>query len=132
MLISVSCHCTAGDDLNGLLNGHNLVCAQLLPGFKVGCFLLTCCGQVCQVFHISIPRCGGVFQIACGVSLGLQLCRFSLSLLISVLRCLCDLCLQVLHEHVVGMLAVHLFLLQSGALIYELIQQFLQHLDHTT
>merc|ERR1719375_81965 len=129
VLVSIARDGTGRNDFDGFLNCDDLISSQLLPRLKVRRLLLTCGGKVCQILCICIPCSSGIFQISFRVSLGLQLGCLCLSLLITILGGLSNLSIQILHQHVVSMLGVHLFLLQCGALINEFIEQFLEHLN---
>mmetsp|Transcript_73049 Transcript_73049/g.205763 ORF Transcript_73049/g.205763 Transcript_73049/m.205763 type:complete len:227 (+) Transcript_73049:152-832(+) len=129
--VGVAGHGPAGDDLHGLGDGLDLLSAELLPGLEVRSLLLACRGQVGKVLLIRLLGRGGVREVTLGVGLGLQLLRLDLGLLLAVLRGLIDLRREVLHQHVVGVLGVHLLLLQGRALIDELVEELLEHLDDT-
>mmetsp|Transcript_92272 Transcript_92272/g.266310 ORF Transcript_92272/g.266310 Transcript_92272/m.266310 type:complete len:462 (+) Transcript_92272:768-2153(+) len=129
VLLRVALHRIAGQDLDGLLDRLDFLRTQLLPRLEVRCLLLASRHQVGKVLLIRLLGRRRVAQVALGVRLGLQLLRLRLRLLATVRRRLLDLRRQVLHQHVEGMLAVHLGLLQGSALVHELVVELLQHLD---
>ena len=82
--------------------------------------------------HEHVVRELGVLQITLSISLGLKSLSFELGLFVAVLCGLGNLGLEVLHEHVARVLGIHVLLFPGELLSGELIQQLLEHLNHTT
>mmetsp|Transcript_64451 Transcript_64451/g.153830 ORF Transcript_64451/g.153830 Transcript_64451/m.153830 type:complete len:241 (-) Transcript_64451:631-1353(-) len=129
VLLGVACHIFTHQNLCGFLQCLQLVCPDLLIlVVLLGRGIALCCGGGQGLLILSFRCCGHgpVFFGLCMVSktgvLGLRL--------------LCDSCLcvglvvsELLKQHLVVVLRVHLSLLQSKELILKLELQFLEHVD---
>jgi len=84
MLVCIATDRTTGNDLNGLLNRFNLLCAKLLTGLKVRSLLFTRGSEVIKILLVCIAGAGCVFKVSFCISLGLESFRFECGLLIPV------------------------------------------------
>ena len=66
------------------------------------------------------------------ISVELENLSLEFGLLITVSGGLCDLRIEILNKHVIGMLGIHFLLLQTGSLLNESIKELLEQLNNTT
>merc|ERR550537_1349590 len=118
----------AGDDLDRLLDGLELLRPQLLALLEVRALLLAPGNGVVQVLLVFVAGCRGVLQLTFrgrGVLLALGL---PLGLAAELFLQLLDRVLKLLHQHLVRVLRVHLLLLEVVAHVLELGLELLEHL----
>jgi hypothetical protein len=100
--------CRARDDLDRLLNCLDVFRPELLPGREIRCLSRAQGGEIVEVLLVSIPRGGGVLQVALRLRLVLQLLGPRFCLVIHVLRRLLNLRLEILDQHREGVQGVRL------------------------
>merc|ERR550514_2227642 len=129
VLVGVAGNRTGGQDLDRLVDGGQLVRAELLALLEIRGLLRALRNQVVEVGLVSVAGGRRVREVALVLRCLLELRRLLLSLRLAVLGRRLDLRRQVLDQHLVRVASVALLLLEIRALILELVLQLLEHVN---
>merc|ERR1719364_129351 len=130
VLVSVARHGAGAQDLDRLVDGRELIRAELLAGFEVRRLLGALRHEVVEVNLVRIAGGRRVRKVALVLRGLLELRRLLLGLRLPVLGRRLDLRRQVLDQHLVRMASVALLLLEIRALILELVLELLEHVNN--
>merc|ERR1719506_2917602 len=129
VLVGVAGDRAGRQDLDRLVDGRELIRAELLAGLEVPGLLRALRHEVVEVGLVRIAGGRRVREVALVLRGLLELRRLLLGLRLPVLGRRLDLRRQVLDQHLVRMASVALLLLEIRALILELVLELLEHVD---
>merc|ERR1719506_3651968 len=129
VLVGVAGNRTGRQDLDRLVDGGQLIRAELLALLEIRGLLRALRNEVVEVGLVRIAGRRRVRKVALVLSGLLELRRLLLRLGLAVLGRRLDLRRQVLDQHLVRVASVALLLLKVRALILELVLQLLEHVN---
>mmetsp|Transcript_76159 Transcript_76159/g.168228 ORF Transcript_76159/g.168228 Transcript_76159/m.168228 type:complete len:558 (-) Transcript_76159:138-1811(-) len=131
VLLRTASHGAAADDVLGLGEGLKLLFPQLLALIEGGSLLTTGGLEILGIFLIRGLFSLRLVQIPFCRGLSLKLLGLELDFGILILLGLRQLRIQALHQHLIAVPLLGLFLFQAHALVHKLVLQALEHADHT-
>merc|ERR1719426_358045 len=129
VLVGVAGNRTGRQDLHRLVDGRQLIRAELLALLEIRGLLRALRNEVVEVGLVRIAGRRRVREVAFVLRCLLELRRLLLRFRLAVLGRRLDLRRKVLDQHLVGVASVALLLLKVRALILELVLQLLKHVN---
>merc|ERR1719263_2372139 len=129
VLVGVAGNRTGRQDLHRLVDGGQLIRAELLARLEIRGLLRALRNEVVEVGLVRIAGGRRVRKVALVLRGLLELRRLLLGLRLAVLRRSLDLGRKVLDQHLVRVARVRLLLLEVRALVLELVVELLKHVN---